>query len=85
LGVTNPSQLTGAISPSVVAIIPAAVAGAPAVVLPTETFAGLIADVVQVQLPAPPNSSAVSMAVRDSSGAVSLVRGPGLVIWVKTP
>ena len=82
LGVTTPPQITGAISPSAIAIGPVA-ATATALALPTETLPGEIASVVQVQVPVSSPSSALMLDAIDNSGAVFRVRGPGVVIWVK--
>jgi uncharacterized protein (TIGR03437 family) len=85
LGVTTPAQTTGSISPSAVAISPVAAAGSASGTtgaVPTQTLPGEIASVVQVQVPVASPTSALTVAVEDASGAVTLVRGPGVVIWV---
>lgn len=85
LGVTSPAQITGAISPSAIAISPVAAAGSASEstsALPTQTLPGEIASVAQVQVPVASPSSAMTVGVSDASGAVFLVRGPGVVIWV---
>jgi uncharacterized protein (TIGR03437 family) len=86
LGVTSPAQITGAISSSAVAVSPVAAAGSVSGTtgaLATETLPGEIASVVQVQVPVAAPTSAITLGVADSSGAVTLVRGPGVVIWVR--
>lgn len=85
LGVTSPEQITGAISPTAAAISPVATASSAPVqtsALPTQTLPGSIASVAQVQVPVASPSSALTVALVDASGAVFLVRGPGVVIWV---
>jgi uncharacterized protein (TIGR03437 family) len=88
LGVTSPPQTTGAIASAAVAISPVAAAGSASGLsgaIPTETLPGEIASVVQVQVPAAAPTSTVTLGVSDASGAVFLVRGPGVVIWVAPP
>jgi uncharacterized protein (TIGR03437 family) len=87
MGVTAPAQATGAISASATAITPPAALVTPSASqlpkpLPTQTIAGLIADVVGVQVPAPSSSSAVQLELVDSQGLTYAVRGPGVIIWV---
>jgi uncharacterized protein (TIGR03437 family) len=87
MGVTAPAQATGAISASATAITPPAALVTPSISespkpLPTQTIAGLIADVVGVQVPAPSSSSAVQLELVDSQGLTYAVRGPGVIIWV---
>jgi uncharacterized protein (TIGR03437 family) len=87
MGVTAPAQATGAISASATAITPPAALVTPSASqlpkpLPTQTIAGLIADVVGVQVPAPTSSSALQLELVDSQGLTYSVRGPGVIIWV---
>jgi hypothetical protein len=49
---------------------------------PTVTLGGSISALALVQVAAPSASSAVMLQVRDASGAIFPVRGPGIVIWV---
>jgi len=88
MGVTAPAQATGAISAGAAAITPSAALVPPSdgslpKPLPTQTVAGLIADVVGVQVPAPASSSALQLELVDSQGLTYSVRGPGVIIWVR--
>jgi uncharacterized protein (TIGR03437 family) len=88
LGSTAPSQTTGAISPTSAPITPGTIsepyAGYTGAVTtyPTVTLGGSISALALVQVAAPSASSAVMLQVRDASGAIFPVRGPGIVIWV---
>jgi hypothetical protein len=85
VGATLPAQSTGAISTSSVVISPAGAlvpnSGALPTPLPTQTLAGLIADVAGVQVLAPSTTSVIHLEVFDPTAAY-LVRGPGIIIWV---
>ena len=75
LGVTNLAPATGVISSSALAITPAAGSGTH--LLPTATLPGSIASIAQVQIPV---SSTGSIALQVGT---FLVRGPGILIWVR--
>jgi uncharacterized protein (TIGR03437 family) len=84
LGVTTPSQATGAVDPSTVAVSPTALlvpSTGPTSTLPTFTLAGAISGVAQVQVQAGATSSAVNLWVGAPASAAYSVRGPGIVIW----
>jgi uncharacterized protein (TIGR03437 family) len=85
VGVTNPAQTTGAISASAVPLTPAAAYISPTgqtITALTTTLAGDIADVVEVQFPAPATSAAISLQILGATGS-PLVRGPGVLVWVQ--
>lgn len=85
LGVSNPAQSTGVVSPSLVAITPAAaiVSGANAGTrLSTATLPGSIDSLAQVQIQVT-SSSNVPLEVQQPSEQPYLVRGPGILIWVR--
>jgi uncharacterized protein (TIGR03437 family) len=93
LGVSNPAQTTGVISPSPVAINPAAAinanlgvpSGAAASLLSTTTLPGSIDSLAQVQIQVSSTSSFVNvpLEVQQASESPFLVRGPGILIWVR--
>jgi hypothetical protein len=93
LGVSNPAQTTGVISPSPVAINPAAAintnlgvpSGAAASFLSTTTLPGSIDSLAQVQIQVSSTSSFVNvpLEVQQPSQSPFLVRGPGILIWVR--
>jgi uncharacterized protein (TIGR03437 family) len=83
LGVSNPAQQTGVISPSLVSISPTAalVSGS---TLPTATLPGSIDSLAQVQIQVSSTSSVLNipLEVQQLSESPFLVRGPGILIWV---
>jgi len=89
LGVSNPAQTTGTVSPSLVAISPAAgfVSGSSAATnfLSTATLPGYIDSVAQVQIQVTSTSPSINipLEVQQPSGAPFLVRGQGILIWVR--
>jgi uncharacterized protein (TIGR03437 family) len=90
IGVTTPPQATGTLSNSLTALSPGPAllissSEASATVLSTSTIPGSIAGLAQVeiQLSSPSGSLAIPIYVPSASGSIdSLVRGPGLLIWV---
>ena len=88
LGVSTPVQSTGVISPSLVAISPAAaiVSGSNAgTKLSTATLPGSIDSLAQVliQVKSSPSFLNVPLEVQQPSEAPFLVRGPGILIWTR--
>ncbi len=90
IGVTTPPQTTGTLSNSLTALNPGPAllispSQASATVLSTSTIPGSIAGLAQVriQLSSSSGSLTIPMYVPSPSGsAESIVRGPGLLIWV---
>jgi uncharacterized protein (TIGR03437 family) len=80
LGVSNPAQSTGVVSPSLIAISPAAalVSGSN---FPTATLPGSIDSIAQVQIQVSSTSS-IPLEVHAVPENPFLVRGPGILIWV---
>lgn len=89
LGVSNPAQSTGMISQSLVALSPAAaivpVSNAATNLLSTGTLPGSIDSLAQVQIQVSTSSAFlnVPLKVQQPSEAPFLVRGPGILIWVR--
>jgi uncharacterized protein (TIGR03437 family) len=89
LGVSNPALATGAISPSAIGLVPAAtfVYGSAATTdfLSTTTLPGSIDSLAQVQIQVSSTSSVVNIPVevQQPSESPFLVRGPGILIWVR--
>jgi uncharacterized protein (TIGR03437 family) len=89
LGVSNPAQVTGVVSNSPMSINPAAalVPGAKATtnVLSTTTLPGSIDSLAQVQIQVSSSSLVqnVALQIQQPSEAPFLIRGPGILIWVK--
>jgi uncharacterized protein (TIGR03437 family) len=89
LGVSNPTLATGAISSSAIALMPAATFayGSSTVTnfLSTMSLPGSIDSLAQVQIQVSSTSSVLNIPVevQQVSEAPFLVRGPGILIWVR--
>lgn len=88
LGATTPSQATGTVSSSLESVSPAAtlVPGpqAAASVVSTATLPGSIDSVAQVQIQVSSTSAvSIPLEVQQPSESPFLVRGPGILIWVR--
>ncbi len=95
LGVSSPAQSTGLISESLMAISPAATfndreyqlpAAAASTFLSTSTLPGSIASLAQVQIQVSSTSPGlyIPVQVQQAAEAPFLVRGPAILIWVKS-
>jgi len=90
LGISNPAQSTGVVSSSPVTLSPAAAivpasTTAPTNFLSTATLPGSIDSLAQVQIQVSSTSPALNIPVevQQPSEAPFLVRGPGILIWIR--
>ncbi|MGD1092340.1 MAG: SBBP repeat-containing protein [Bryobacteraceae bacterium] len=87
LGITSPSEMTGAMNSSPIAVTPGVtlLVGDPTAVniLSTETLPASITGLAQVQIEVTSTSPFLNILLQEGSAGTVRVRGPGVVIWIK--